>query len=461
MYNFRKLVLGYAPTRRFDFPEPAEAYANSIKIKKRVYEILDRLGDIEIVDLDFLNSESLLYQECDVQKVVDYFKEKKVDALFVPHTNFGNEEAVVKLCRALRVPVLIWGPRDEMPPQAYCYRQTDTQCGLFATTMDLLREHVPFSYIENCWMDSPVLEEKLDIFVRAACVVKAVRDMKVLKLGPRPRDFLCVMTDEAGMIKELGIDLFPVDGTELVDEMNRIMKNQPERIQALVEETRNKFCCYTITPEKAENLAAVELAILDIAERNGCTVAAGDCWYALKLAYETNPCFAFGNLTEKGLPVACETDVYGAITAGILQAVARYDNVCFTADMTIRHPENDNTELLWHCGPFPRSLADESCNPELNDSCMGRYELKQGEMTLARLGCLDGKFSLFIGEGKTVPGPITGGNYVWFEADDWEKWERHLIYGPYVHHICGIFGKYAKVLEEACRYMNITADPIK
>lgn len=460
MYNFRKLTLGYAPTRRFDFPETENAYQNSLKIKERVYDILNKLGDIEIVDLSFLNEEALLYQECDVAKIVEKFTEKKVDALFVPHANFGCEEAVVKLCRKMKLPVLLWGPRDDAPPGGYCYRQTDTQCGLFATTMGLLREDIPFSYIENCWLDSPVLEKEIEKFVRAACVVKAMKNMKICQIGPRPRDFLSVIVDEAAMVNQLGADIIPVDGTELIQEMNRLMNEEKEKVQSLCRETEGKFNCVTISEDHAFKLAATELAIQNLSEKYRCSVVAGDCWYATKIAYGTNPCFAFGNLTEKGLPVVCETDVYGAVTAGIMAAVSRYETPSFTADITIRHPENDNAELLWHCGPFPRSLAKEECNPELTDSCMGRYEIKGGDVTLARLGSLHGKFQLFMGEGKGVEGPVTGGNYMWFEADDWVKWERKLMYGPYIHHTCGIHGKYTEALKEACRYLNIEADPV-
>ena len=119
MYNYRKLVLGYAPTRRFDFPDPKNAYENSLKIRRRVDEILEKIGDVELVDISFLNEEALLYQACDVERAAQYFREKKIDALFVPHANFGNEEAVVKLCREFSVPILVWGPRDEAPPGGY------------------------------------------------------------------------------------------------------------------------------------------------------------------------------------------------------------------------------------------------------------------------------------------------------------------------------------------------------
>jgi hypothetical protein len=34
------------------------------------------------------------------------------------------------------------------------------------------------------------------------------------------------------------------------------------------------------------------------------------------------------------------------------------------ADFTIRHPENDQAELLWHCGSFPVGIAKKSFMPK-------------------------------------------------------------------------------------------------
>ena len=53
MRDFGKLVLGYAPTRRFDFPDPKLAYENSLKIRKRMDALVEKLGNIELVDISF------------------------------------------------------------------------------------------------------------------------------------------------------------------------------------------------------------------------------------------------------------------------------------------------------------------------------------------------------------------------------------------------------------------------
>ena len=57
--------------------------------------------DVEIVDIDWLNEEGLLIDIEDVRKVEEHFKQKKVDAVFMPHCNFGSEEVVGKLGKVM------------------------------------------------------------------------------------------------------------------------------------------------------------------------------------------------------------------------------------------------------------------------------------------------------------------------------------------------------------------------
>ena len=66
----------------------------------------------------------------------------------------------------------------------------------------------------------------------------------------------------------------------------------------------------------------------------------------------------------------CIRDSHGAVSAALLYAVSRGEGVPFLADLTIRHPQNDNAELLWHCGPFPKSLCESGVMPAVVD-CKG------------------------------------------------------------------------------------------
>ena len=84
--------------------------------------------------------------------------------------------------------------------------------------------------------------------------------------------------------------------------------------------------------------------------------------------------------------------------------------------------------------------------------------MKQGDLTLCRFDDYEGEYYLFAGEGKTTTGPETTGTYVWLEVDCWKKWEERLIFGPYIHHIGGMYGKFFPVLREVARYLEINLD---
>ena len=123
------------------------------------------------------------------------------------------------------------------------------------------------------------------------------------------------------------------------------------------------------------------------------------------------PCHANSLLTDEGIPTVCETDIHGAITAVMMQAVVRGETVPFFADVTVRHPENDNAELLWHCGNFPYSLAKDKDGAKVGKSRyhgdtygICEWELKDGDLTVARFDGDRGEYSLLIGEAHTVIG---------------------------------------------------------
>lgn len=79
--------------------------------------------------------------------------------------------------------------------------------------------------------------------------------------------------------------------------------------------------------------------------------------------------------------------------------------------------------------------------------------MKGGDISVVRFDGIKGEYSLFLGEARGTEGPKTVGSYVWIEVEDWSRWEKKLIYGPYVHHCVGIHAKITDILEESCRYI--------
>lgn len=478
--------LGYVPVRRDMFPASIAAITRD-QIRARVEDILSRQIDVELVTIDAVVEGGMLWATADVAKVADHFQSRHVDAIFFPHCNFGQEEVVGQLAKRLGVPVLLWGPRDPAP-EGEAARYLDTQCGLFATAKALTRYGVPFTYIENCWLDSDVLEKGLDKFIRVAAVVKAAKNMRVGQIGLRPRQFLSVKVNESELMEKFGIEVVPVwtdevsvvvkklrmglghligrgAGVELSMAMGMAggwpeARDPDPRIKERMDDIAAKVDCSAISVENLEKIAVIELAIEELAKLNQLDCVAFDCWSYLSAEFGIQACFILGDLIDRGLVAACETDIHAAITARLLQAAARGQSAPFIADLTIRHPTNDNAELLWHCGPFATSLLKEGCKAKIC-SCKGYFEIKGGDITVARLDQAGGNYLLFADQVVGVDGPLTNGNYVWVETSDWPAWEKKLIYGPYIHHICGVHGNYADVLKEASRYIgNMTHDSV-
>jgi hypothetical protein len=86
-----RITLGFTPTRRSIFSAP-----DAIKYRGLTKDRLAELG-IDIVDIDDINSEGLLYDAAEIPAIIAKFKAAGVDGIFVPHCNFGTEYAVAEL----------------------------------------------------------------------------------------------------------------------------------------------------------------------------------------------------------------------------------------------------------------------------------------------------------------------------------------------------------------------------
>ena len=448
-----KIKLGYAPTRRSIFSAP-----DAIKYRGLTKDRLNELG-IDFVDIDDINAEGLLYDENDRLKILEKFKAEKIDGLFFPHCNFGTEYVCARLARDMNLPVLLWGPLDERPDENGV-RLRDTQCGLFATGKVLRRFRVPFTYMTNCRLNDPVFERGLRDFIAVCNVVKTFRNIRILQIGPRPFDFWSTMCNEGELLEKFNVQLSPIPLPELTKEV-RLAKEEGTEVKKTIDYIRaNMEVCVNETA--LENVAALKVAMAKLVDKYGCKAAAIQCWNALQDELGIMPCAANALLNDEGIPVVCETDIHGAITALLAEAAGMGTTRTFFADWTIRHPDIPNGELLQHCGPWPISLAKEKAKltyPLAFDHPGSlTAEAKHGELTLCRFDGDGGEYSLLLGNAKGVEGPKGMGTYLWVEVENIKRLEAKVVEGPYIHHCVGIHKNVVPVLYEACKYIGVKPD---
>ena len=319
----KKIKLGFAPTRRSIFSAPAAVEYADLTRKR-----LDELG-IEYVDIKDINKEGLLYDEGDRIRIAEKFKAEKVDGLFLPHGNFGTEYECARLAKELNLPVLLWGPRDERPDENGV-RLRDSQCGLFATGKVLRRFQAPFTYLTNCNLEDAEFERGIKNFLAVCNVVKVFKNTRILQIGPRPFDFWSTMCNEGELLEKFNIQLSPIPIPELTAQMKKV-KEEGTEVSKVIKYCKDNMCI-KIKEQELENVAALKVAMKTLAEKYGCNAIAIQCWNALQDEIGIMPCAANSLLNEEGIPVVCETDIHGAITAVMAEAAGMDETRTFFAD---------------------------------------------------------------------------------------------------------------------------------
>ena len=259
-----------------------------------------------------------------------------VDAVFAPHVNFGTEEVVAQLARDAGKPFLLWGPRDEAPlPDGN--RLRDTQCGLFATANVLKKYRVPFSYIVNSRLEDPVFERGLRTFLSAVAAAKAFRGARIGQVSTRPPNFYTMIVNEQDLLLRWGIEMVPLDLVRLVDGVKKIAASDP-RAKKEAAAIGARAARRNVEDDALLRMAALKLFLRDWAEKEELTAIAFKCHDDLPDYLGIYPCWVNGELAAMNVPVTCETDIHGALTAAMLQAAARWSTPPFFADLTQRHP---------------------------------------------------------------------------------------------------------------------------
>ncbi len=447
------IVLGVMPTKRGFLPMD-EAKRQKDAFMKVVRGVKPNV--VTIVDVDDICENGIAYQMEKIPAIVEKFKKAGIDALFLPFCDFGEESVVAAAASAFSVPTLVWGNRDETV-NTETGRGRDTQCGMFAATKVLRRHGVKYSYIFNCETSSEEFRNGFENFVRVAAVLKDLKGLRIAKIGERPQPFMSVMTNEANLIKRFGITTVPISPVAVGALADKILTENGKEFKDYYADMTARIDCSKMPEDQVKKIAAAKMATRDLMIESRCTAGAIECWPTTRQVLGVPVCTILGEMADDGMPISCETDVNGAITMAIMRACLLGEEAEFLADLTVRHPSNDNAELLWHCGPFPYSLKAEGSHAHLIAG-QERWELKQGDITVCRFDDIDGEYYLFAGEGRSTDGPVTTGTYVWFEVDNWKKWEERLMFGPYIHHIGGMYGKFLPVLREVARYLDINLE---
>ena len=361
----------------------------------------------------------------------------------------------------------------------------DAYCGVLNCSYNLLMRHLkayipeyPVGTAEEC-------AEMIREFIPIARAIIGVKNLKIITFGPRPQDFFACNAPIKGLY-ELGVEV------EENSELDLLVAYKAHAGDARIPEIMADMqaeMCGSIYPDLLERMAQFELTLLDWAEAHKGArkyVAFADkCWPAFPEQFGFEPCYVNSRLVSKGIPVACEVDIYGALS--------EYIGMCITGDaVTLLDINNSvpkyiydediagkfnydikDTFMGFHCGNTPSCKMCAGCgvkyqliqnrlleNGGTPDITRGTLEgdIAPGEITFYRLQCdANGDLRSYIAEGEVLPVPTRSfGGIGIFAIPEMGRFYRHvLIQKGYPHHGAVAFAHCGKAMFEVLKYFGI------
>lgn len=473
MNNIPKVKLGIVAVSRDCFP-----VGLSIERRKSVVKACANKG-IEIYE-----AQTVIENEKDMLKALDEINQAGVNTLVVYLGNFGPEGPETLIAQRFNGPSMFVAAAEETENNLVNGRG-DAYCGMLNASYNLgLRKLNP--YIPEYPVGTP--EDIVDMiidFMDIARIKMGLSKLKIFSFGPRPQDFLACNAPIKPLY-DLGVEIMENSELDLFESFNK-HENDP-RIPSIVKEMEAELGNGNGYPGILPKLAQYELTLKDWAENNkGASeyvVFANKCWPAFQTQFGFVPCYVNSRLASIGIPVACETDIYGAISEYIITCATELPATLLDINNSVPKDMYENnkskfdgytlTDLFmgFHCGNTPSCcMKDYSMKYQLimhrllepdkePDISRGTLEgaIRPGEITFFRLqSTADCKLRSYVAEGEIIDvDPKSFGGIGIFAIKEMGRFYRHvLIAKRYPHHGGVAFKHSGKVLFAAMKLLGI------
>lgn len=328
------------------------------------------------------------------------------------------------------------------------------------------------------------LAKEIGDFAAIARVVVGVSNLKVFGFGPRPQDFFACNAPIQPLY-DLGVEVMENSELDLLVAFKKAAEDK-KSVQAIAADMARELGKGCTWPDLLPRLAQYELALTRFYEANlGASsygVFANKCWPAFEGEFGFVPCFVNSRLAGRGIPVACEVDLYGALSEYMLQCATGLPatlldiNNSVPADVikgkNLRGVPAKDLFMGFHCGNTCSSCM-KSCSMKYQlimnrlmedgnppDITRGTLEgqIRPGPATMFRLqGNADGELVSYVAEGDFLDvNPCSFGGIGIVAIRDFARFYRHVLIGKHFPHHGGFgFAKSGKALFEAARLLGV------
>ncbi len=434
--------------------------------------------------IDIVECEKTVENENDALLALAEARDKGVNALVVFLGNFGPEGPTSLMAQRFDGPVMVAAAAEESQNDLIQGRG-DAYCGMLSNSYNnglrKRRLYVP----EYPVGDSEEVAEMIREFVPVARVLLGIKGLKIFSFGPRPQDFLACNAPIKPLY-DLGIEIMENSELDLYD-ICQAAKTDP-LVKPTMESMSKELGAGNTYPELIERLAWYEVALRRFMEKHlGASrfgIFANKCWPSFQKYFGHVPCFINGRLAAEGIPVACEVDIYGALSeymaaCATLQPPTLLDiNNTVPKDMIqinqaqLKEYKPTDLFMAFHCGNVSSAcmikpsmqhqlimhrLLEPDKPPTITRGTLeGRIQV--GPITLFRLqSTADTQLKSYLAQGEVLDiDPRSFGGIGVFAVREMGRFYRHVLIGKrFPHHTAVAFAHAGKSLFSAVKVLGV------
>jgi L-fucose isomerase-like protein len=416
-------------------------------------------------------------------EALNELRDKGCNALLIYLGNFGPEGPETLLAKKFGGPVMFAAAAEETGEDMLDGRG-DAYCGLlnasYNLTMRGVKAYIPEYPVGTADEVSGMIADYLPI----ARVLIGVSKLKVFGFGPRPYDFVACNAP-IKQFYDMGVEIQENSELDLFASFKEHADDK--RIPEIIADMEQELGGGNKMPGILPRLAQFELTLLDWAEANlGASeyaVFANKCWPAFQTQFGFVPCYVNSRMASHMMPVACEVDLYGALTEYIIACATQMPPTLLDINNTVpldiyeagikgkyAYTQKD-TFMGFHCGNTPacylqdgkisfQRIMKRSLEPDTEpDITRGTIEgdLAPGDITFFRLqGAADGSIRSYVAQGEILPVATRSfGGIGVFAIPEMGRFYRHvLVERSYPHHGGVAFKHVGKQLFAAAKLLG-------
>ncbi|MCL2002716.1 MAG: fucose isomerase [Oscillospiraceae bacterium] len=407
-------------------------------------------------------AKTIVENETDAVNALKELRDNGVNALVLYLGNFGPEGPETYLVQEFNGPALVVAAAEE---SADISGRGDAFCGLLNCSYNLALRGVSAVIPESPVGLPAETAEEIQKFIPVARALIGVKKLKIFGFGPRPYDFLACNAPIKPFY-DLGVSV--MENSELDLYATYKAHDGDPRIEAVANDMARELGSADAFAGFLPRLAQFELTLLDFMEKNlgYCEygVFANKCWPAFQTEFRFVPCYVNARLASRGIPVACETDLYGALSEFIITLVTEKPATLLDVNNTVPPSYLKGVNLGpykasdlfmgFHCGNTPicylkkpemrhQQIMWRALEPDREpDITRGTLEgdLMAGAITLFRLQAnAEGVLKSYIAQGDVLEIPTRSFGAIGVIAvPEMARFYRHVLIEKRFPHHAGI-----------------------